>query len=143
MSHLDKFSPETLSVAEYEHWVVTVRGKQVTPGSLVVLPRVAYERFAEIQPAAAVELVSVLGRIEGVAIGPLRADRVNLVAAMMKDPFVHFHFFPRFEGAVERFGNRWLDEDWPRAVTLRDVDTSPEVLARVKGFYAEQLGSSD
>ena len=70
----------------------------------------------------------------------LGADRVNVVAAMMKDPFVHFHFFPRFESAVNLFGQSWVDEDWPRAIVLRDVETSPGVLSAVKSFYSQQLG---
>lgn len=141
MSHLDKFAPGELAVAEFQYWIVTVRGKQVTPGDLVVLPRIAYKTFADVDAGAAAELFAVLGSIESVATTELGADRINVVAAMMKDPFVHFHFFPRFESIVDRFGRRWLDEDWPRAITLRDVDTSPDVLSAVKLFYLQQLGS--
>ena len=98
MSHLDKFAPHELTVAEYQYWVVTARGKQITPGDLVVLPRVAYESFADVEAEPAVELFTVLGQLEKVALGKLGAHRINVIAAMMKDPFVHFHFFPRFEG---------------------------------------------
>ena len=141
MSHLDKFAPHELTVAEYQYWVVTARGKQITPGDLVVLPRVAYESFADVEAEPAVELFTVLGQLEKVALGKLGAHRINVIAAMMKDPFVHFHFFPRFEGTVDRFGKSWVDEDWPRAITLRDVETSSEVLAAVKSFYAESLAA--
>ena len=141
MSHLDKFNPTVLMVAEHRYWIVTTRSKQVTPGDLVVLPRSAYEHFGAVEAEAAVELLAILGQLEKVALGELGANRINVVAAMMKDPFVHFHFFPRFEGAVDRFGTTWIDEDWPRAIRIRDVETPGEVLAGVTRFYAEHLDS--
>lgn len=142
MSHLDKFAPDELAVARYSHWIVTVRGKQVTPGDLVVLPLEPIAHFEDVGPEAAAELLTILGKVERIALGPLSADRVNAVAAMMKDPFIHFHFFPRFEGPVEKFGQTWVDEDWPRAITLRDIETPPDVLDSVKVFYTEHLNDA-
>lgn len=144
MSHLAKFSPNELMVARFDHWIVTVRGKQLTPGDLVVLPLAPYAHFDEVGTEAAVELINVLGKVEHAALGPLGADRVNVVAAMMKDPFIHFHFFPRFAEPTENFGTTWVDEDWPRAITLRDTETSHDVLTAVKTFYVEHIdGSGD
>jgi diadenosine tetraphosphate (Ap4A) HIT family hydrolase len=104
-----------------------------------VLPLTEYEHFADVPPEAATELFEILGRLEAVALGPLGADRINVVAAMMKDPFIHFHFFPRFENPLERFGQEWSDADWPRAITLRNVETPETILALVKAFYADRL----
>lgn len=139
MSHLEKFRPAELAVAQFSHWIVTVRPKQVTAGDLVVLPLEPIAHFSDVSASAAVELIEVLGRLEGVALGRLGANRINVIAAMMKDPFVHFHFFPRYEGPRSLFGHEWVDADWPAAVTLRDVETSAETLNAVKAFYHGQF----
>ncbi len=60
---------------------------------------------------------------------------------MMKDPFIHFHFIPRYDSEVERGGKRWTDEDWPKVVTLRDVSTTEEDLLQVRDEWRRALGS--
>ncbi|AOY74406.1 hypothetical protein ARZXY2_4907 (plasmid) [Arthrobacter sp. ZXY-2] len=142
MSHLDKFRVEDLGVAEFSYWLVAIRSKQVTPGALVVLPKEHVVHFNDLSTPAAVELIDVLGQVERIALDVLRADRINVVAAMMKDPFIHFHFFPRYEKTQTIFGQEWTDTDWPRAITFRDVETSPQALDLIKTFYDRQFESS-
>jgi diadenosine tetraphosphate (Ap4A) HIT family hydrolase len=71
----------------------------------------------------------------------LGAEKVNVIAAMMKDPFVHFHFIPRYSQPKSAFGRDWVDEDWPRAATLRDVETPPEALGSIRDLIRKSLPS--
>jgi diadenosine tetraphosphate (Ap4A) HIT family hydrolase len=68
------------------------------------------------------------------------ADRFNLIAAMMKDNFVHFHLVPRYAQARELDGVTWQDPDWPSLIgfsretpsaTARDA-----VLQRLRADFA-------
>lgn len=139
MSHLDTFSPSILTVSEGEYWIVTVRGKQITPGAMVVLPREPYPHFQDVPSAAAIELIEVLAKLESLALTNLGADRVNVVAAMMKDPFVHFHFFPRYSNKVTIAGENWVDSDWPRAIVIRDVETNQTTLTAIHSLILNLL----
>lgn len=137
--HLEKFQPADLEVLNGTHWLVTVRSKQVTFGDTVVLPKRAIATFSDMTADEAVELVEILGRLEHTATNTLGADRVNAVAAMMKDPFVHFHFFPRYSTPKTVNGQEWTDEDWPRAITFRDVQTPSELLVDIRQLLSASL----
>ncbi|MHD0307467.1 HIT family protein [Rhodococcus erythropolis] len=139
LDHLVKFRPSELSVYEGRNWIVTVRAKQVTLGDTVVLPKRVISTFSDATDEEAIELLRILGKLETVALDKLGAERVNAVAAMMKDPFVHFHFFPRYSESKNKFGQDWVDEDWPRAINLRDVDTPSESLHSVKSLIENSL----
>lgn len=130
MQHLAKFNLAELQVKEYPDWIVAVRGKQITPGSMVVLPKSELVSFAEMSPAQSSGLVSVLAELESVTLSKdgLAADKFNVVAAMMKDPIIHFHFIPRYKGEVTLCGRSWDDEDWPALVQFRDVTTDSTTL---------------
>jgi hypothetical protein len=39
---------------------------------------------------------------------------------MMKDNFVHYHAFPRYDKEVEKFNSVWKDEDWPGAINFKE-----------------------
>lgn len=141
LDHLTKFNPEELLVLDGTHWLVTVRGKQLTFGDTVVLPKRPIPTFNDVTANEAVELLHLLGALETVALTDLGAARVNAVAAMMKDPFVHFHFFPRYSETKAALGREWVDEDWPRAINLRDVDTSTEVLTELRDLISAALAA--
>lgn len=139
--HLGKFRPEALMVKEWDHWIVTVRTKQVTPGCLVVLPKRALTTFADVSAEEAVGLMQAIADVERWALSSefLGADKINVIAAMMKDPIVHFHIIPRFGEEVDRFGQAWVDADWPAVATFRDVTTPEALLQSIRDSVAEQL----
>lgn len=60
------------------------------------------------------------------------AEKFNYLAMMMKDHFVHFHAIPRYSKNIDKYGIIWNDEEWPRAITLKDVQNSDEVIEQMK-----------
>jgi diadenosine tetraphosphate (Ap4A) HIT family hydrolase len=126
---LEKFDLPRLEVERFDHWIVAVRAKQVTLGSAVILLRRAEPSLAGLTGEEANDLIKAVGWFESVTQRMFSPDRYNYVFAMMKDPFVHMHAFPRYQSARVAFGVSWYDEDWPRAATLRDVSTSAELLS--------------
>jgi diadenosine tetraphosphate (Ap4A) HIT family hydrolase len=132
MNHLTRFQLEDLAVIEGTRWIVSVRPKQVTLGSLLLLPRRAIADFASVSDSESIEAFALLGAIERMVLEKFAAAKINVVAAMMKDPFVHFHIFPRYATALTMFGQVWTDEDWPRAIVLRDIDTTSQTLEEIR-----------
>ncbi|MEE1766334.1 hypothetical protein [Streptomyces sp. SP18BB07] len=131
LDHWKKFRPEELTVRDFENWLIVVRGKQVTLGSAVILLRRPVASLGAMSATEAAELPNVCRWFEEQATVLYTAERFNYVAAMMKDPYVHFHVFPRYSSVQQKYGVEWVDAAWPKAVEMIDVSTSEPVLAQI------------
>jgi diadenosine tetraphosphate (Ap4A) HIT family hydrolase len=105
--------PRTL-LAEYAHWMVLLRPRQVTLGSLVLACREPATRFGDIPPAAATELGQAVREIEGTLKSLFAYDKINYLMLMMVDPHVHFHVIPRYAGPRQFAGRELKDANWPK-----------------------------
>lgn len=110
--------PETV-VADYDHWSVQLRPKQVTLGSLVLVCKAPAKAFHEIGAAAFAELERATTDIERV-LGKVTAyDRINYLMLMMVDPDVHFHVIPRYAQPRAFAGVSFADAGWPGPPDLK------------------------
>jgi diadenosine tetraphosphate (Ap4A) HIT family hydrolase len=107
------FNGSTTLIAEYEHWCVLVRPKQVTLGSLVLVAKSDATAFSALPPAAFAEMETVIADIEATLAAEFQYDKINYLMLMMVDPHVHFHVIPRY--AEPRTLEKWTlaDEGWP------------------------------
>jgi len=135
---IEKFGyPRTL-VAEYGHWVVLFREKQLTAGCLILACTEEATAFPDITAVAFSELSSVTRDIEHNLKRWTNFDRINYLMLMMVDPHVHFHVIPRHAGEREIAGVGFADTGWPKppdlgaAVALGDSETE-----RLVGFMRE------
>jgi diadenosine tetraphosphate (Ap4A) HIT family hydrolase len=109
----EKFGyPETL-LARFEHWLVLLRPKQPTLGSVVLVCTDPAARFGEISAVASAELQTATDRIERALAATFSNDKINYLMLMMVDPDVHFHVLPRYAEGREFEGSRFADEHWP------------------------------
>ena len=123
--------PDTL-LAEYEGWVVLLRPKQVTLGSMVLACKEDALALSAVSPAAWAELAAVTRDLEAAARSAFRPDKLNYLALMMVDPHVHFHVIPRYETARELDELVFEDAAWPKPPDLTaTVDLSPAGLEAV------------
>jgi diadenosine tetraphosphate (Ap4A) HIT family hydrolase len=104
--------PQTL-VAESDHWLLLLRPKQLTLGSLVLVCREPVQAFGEVSPAAFAGLQTMIAVIERQLKARVDYQRINYLMLMMVDPDVHFHVIPRYEGSREWSGQRFDDAGWP------------------------------
>lgn len=136
----DKFQPERLTIKEFDHWLITVRTKQVTLGAVVFLLKRLEPSLGGLNSAEAEELPSVARWFEESAARLFGAEKFNYIAAMMKDPLVHFHALPRYSQERMFGGRSWADKFWPKVATLEDVATTDaELLALVEVYRGESL----
>jgi diadenosine tetraphosphate (Ap4A) HIT family hydrolase len=133
-----KFGHPATSVREYEHWVVLLRPKQPTLGSLIVACKDDARAFPEISAAAFAELKTVTRAVEATLGALFRHDKINYLMLMMVDPDVHFHVLPRYAAEREFAAVRFVDTGWPKVPDLAYEHVVPgEVFEALRRKLAE------
>ena len=130
--------PETM-VAETDHWLVLLRPKQPTFGSLVLVCKEPAQAFSDVSPQAFTDLQTAVQGIERLLRKAVGYAKINYLMLMMVDRDVHFHVIPRYEGVREHGGQTFADTGWPGVPALAPaVELSPETIgALVAAWRAE------
>ena len=125
-------------IAETDHWLILLRPKQPTFGSLVLVCKEAVEAFSEVSPAAFADLRVAVAGIERLLKAQVDYEKINYLMLMMVDKDVHFHVLPRYEGARTYEGQSFPDAGWPAAPALgAAVELSAEDVARLAQRFAQ------
>ena len=129
--------PESL-IREYHHWAVLLRPAQVTLGSLVLAAKGDATAFGQLPPGAHAELAKVTKEIEAVLLAEVDYDKINYLMLMMVDPHVHFHVFPRYEGAKTLEDVTIGDAGWPGPPDLKAApDLGGEALELLRNRFQQ------
>lgn len=128
----DAFELPELVVRETSRWTVSVRPQQPTLGSVVVAVRRELTDLGGLEPVDGGELTDLLGWYETVARERFGAVRLNVLALMMKDPLVHVHVLPRYDGPVERHDLTWSDDGWPGPPQIAGAQGSRQQLLALR-----------
>ncbi|MDO8411751.1 MAG: HIT family protein [Phenylobacterium sp.] len=126
-------------VGETAHWLVLVRPKQPTFGSLVLVCKEPARAFSDLSGQAFQDLQVAVGGIERLLRQAVDYAKINYLMLMMVDPDVHFHVIPRYEGAREHGGETFRDAGWPGQPDLAAaVALSPEHLRALAEAWRSQ-----
>lgn len=128
----ETFSANTLTVFETEHWVVLLRKKQVTLGSLVLAVKRNFISASEMTPEENKEFPIVVGRLEKILQKAFAFDVINYLCYMLVDRHYHFHVIPRYKS--ERVFNEktWIDSGWPSFPHMSVEAETDEMLKKLK-----------
>lgn len=130
---IKKFKITELKIKEFEHWVVSLRPKQVTIGSLVLSLKRECPSFAQLNTEESTELKIVFSYVEEVLKKKLGANKINYLALMMIDNQVHYHIIPRYDHSVNFKGQKYQDKNWPVAPDISmTLDMDNEDLLLIK-----------
>ena len=110
---MKKFGAPDTVIRDYRYWSVLLRPQQVTLGSLVLIAKERVTAFAELSPAAFVELKNVTVDIESTLKSVFNYDKLNYLMLMMVDPDVHFHVIPRYNSPRTWADREFSDSAWP------------------------------
>lgn len=113
-STITKFGYPGTTVAEYDHWVVMLREKQISAGCLILVCKEEQTSFPEISLQAFAELKAVTADVETNLKEVMQFERINYIILMMVDPHVHFHVIPRHSSARNIAGFVIEDAGWPK-----------------------------
>ncbi len=112
--------PKTL-LREFNHWVVLLRPKQVTLGSLVLACKGEETRLGSVGPAAFGELATVTAQLEAALERALQPDKFNYLLLMRVDKHVHFHVIPRYAAPRQLSAASFADQHWPKPPIMSDT----------------------
>lgn len=115
-SFMDAFHPSTTLIKEFDYWLVLLREGQVTLGDCIIVLKREVPFFGDMSERESEELSKVFRWYEDKCRIVFGAIKFNYIAAMMRDNFVHFHAFPRYNKSIEKYGIEWKDEKWPRVI---------------------------
>jgi diadenosine tetraphosphate (Ap4A) HIT family hydrolase len=125
-------------VAETDHWLILVRPKQPTFGSLVLVCKEAVLAFSEVSPTAFADLQIAIAGIERLLKAQVGYEKINYLMLMMVDKDVHFHVVPRYEGTREHEGVLFPDAGWPATPALGSaVALSTEAVERLAARFSQ------
>ena len=132
-----KFGYPSTLIKEYKYWVVLLREKQITIGSLVIICKEEKKSVSTISSAAFSELQDVLFFVEKLLKQEFKADKINYLTLMMIDPHVHTHVIPRYSSLLKFNSKDYLDANWPGPPTINEyISLSDEdfvsLLERIK-----------
>lgn len=138
LEFMSKFKPDSRCIKEFNYWIVCAREKQVTLGDAVILLKRQTESVANILPEEAVEFPKVVKWYEETCTEKFGAVKFNYMVLMMKDNFVHYHAFPRYDKNIDLFGMEWIDKDYPKVVNLKEaLEASEETLQEIKEYMSK------
>lgn len=123
MSNLEfmtKFKPDTRGIKEFKYWIVCISKKQATLGDVIILLKRKISNVGNMFPEEGAEFTKVIKWYEDICIKKFGAVKFNYVIMMMKDSFVHYHAFPRYDKNINMFGMEWNDNDWPGAINFKE-----------------------
>lgn len=111
LEFMKKFRPHELCVKEFKCWIVCVRQKQPTLGDVVILLKREIENVSGMLPEEGAEFPEVIKWYEELCREKFGAIKFNYMIMMMKDPFVHYHAFPRYDKNINLFDIDWEDKN--------------------------------
>jgi diadenosine tetraphosphate (Ap4A) HIT family hydrolase len=130
-------------IAETDHWLILLRPKQPTFGSLVLVCKETVQAFSELSPAAFADLQVAVTGIERLLKAQVDYEKINYLMLMMVDKDVHFHVLPRYAGVREHEGVTFPDAGWPAAPALGSaVELSPDAAERLANSFAQAWGQA-
>ena len=128
---MEAFHPNKTLIKEFEYWVVLLREGQVTLGDCLIVLKRDTPFFGDMTESESKELSSVLKWYEEKCRIVFGAIKFNYIAAMMRDNFVHFHAFPRYNDTVKKYGIEWKDEKWPRVIQFGESQCDSTIYAMI------------
>lgn len=125
-------------VAETASWLILVRPKQPTFGSLVLICKESAQAFSQLSPAAFADLKVATDGIERMLDQVVAYEKINYLMLMMVDKDVHFHVIPRYEGTRDHDGQVFADAGWPTAPALgQTIDLDMNAAERLADELAQ------
>ncbi|NGY03638.1 HIT family protein [Solimonas terrae] len=133
--------PDTL-IAEVGPWLLLLRPKQPTLGSLVLVCTEDARAFGDLSGEAYAQLRDAVRGAERMLKGFVGYERINYLMLMMIDPDVHYHVIPRYAGSREFAAASYVDHGWPGPPALGEtVDPGPaaqaELIAELRRRWAQ------
>lgn len=108
-----KFGYPSTLIKESSKWVVLIRPRQVTIGSLILCCKEEVYGLEQVSKEAYLEFKQITHEINEALHITFSNDKINYMALMMVDKHVHFHVLPRYAKPVLFNKQQYVDKEWP------------------------------
>ena len=108
-----KFDFPRSLLKEYDNWLILLRPDQVTLGALIIAHKEDLDSFSKINPSSYLELKDVFFDVERLLKNTFKYKKINYLALMMIDKYVHFHVIPRYDKKIKFNSFIFEDKSWP------------------------------
>jgi len=116
---LAKFGYPGYLIIENDHWYTLLRREQITFGSMILITKnEKNSSISKLNVSEQAEMFFAIQKIEDVAFKIMNCDKINYLALMMVDPYVHFHILPRFKKPVDYNNIDFIDPGYPGVADL-------------------------
>lgn len=126
-----RFSSPNLLIKNFEHWAIVFKENPSTLGQCAFILKRKTLNFSEIQPQEMTEFPLVCKWYENKIKLLFGAKKFNYYAVMMKEEFVHFNVYPRYDKAIEKYGLTWIDEGWPKKLVDSKIDIPENIKTQI------------
>jgi len=130
--------PDSL-IKQYNHWVILLRPKQTTLGSLILAYVPDVEKMSGVSEEGFLELGNVVKEVETVLNDLFQYDKINYLTLMMVDKNVHMHIIPRYAASQTYLNTSYIDKGWPG---VPDLSYSTSLNDQEKRVLLEQIKNS-
>ena len=128
----EKFKIESLEIKQVGSWIISLRPKQVTLGSMILSLDRKCPHFSELTAEEGEELSEAFKMLEDLLRSTFSPDKINYLALMMLDEQVHFHVIPRYKEQIVYNNEVYDDAEWPKPPNvLSAIKMSDNVLAEL------------
>ncbi|WP_419799659.1 MAG: hypothetical protein ACNI26_08590 [Terasakiella sp.] len=135
---LEKFNYPKALIKEFDHWVILLRPKQITFGSMIIASKSDVTSFADLTPEQMSEFPTVSHTFETYFKEKFYAQKFNYLALMMVDPNPHFHALPRYSEDIHFNDQTFTDKQFPVAPQLSEINSCDETqIQELMTFFKE------
>ena len=126
-----RFSNPELLIKDFKFWAIVYKESPSTLGQVAFILKRETPDFSNIKPEEMQEFPIVCKWYESKIKKLYGAKKFNYYAVMMKEQFVHFNVYPRYDKLIEHYNTQWIDEGWPKKVLDTKLEISPEVQQQI------------
>ncbi|MBL52217.1 MAG: HIT family protein [Candidatus Marinimicrobia bacterium] len=138
---LSKFRYPDSIISENEHWYTLLRPEQITFSSIILICKNGKRNsFSQLNKFEQSDMFRAVNVIEKNIFNEFGCKKINYLALMMVDPFVHFHVIPRYNSPISFGDIEFLDPGFPGMPDLKHNTSISEskfldLVAYIKGKF--------
>ena len=130
-----RFKDTNLLIKDFKYWAVVFKQAPSVLGQCAFILKRETPDFSSIKSEEMSEFPLVCKWYETKIKSLYGAKKFNYYAVMMKEQFVHFNVYPRYDTEVNKYGMKWIDEGWPKKL----VDTKIEIPLEIESKIIQDL----
>lgn len=127
-----RYNKKELFVKEFKYWLIIIRENVVTLGSCVMILKSGVSNFSDVSEEEMAEFPKVCKWFEEKTKKIFGAEKWNYCSFMMAEGFVHFHAIPRYSKTINMYDREWIDSDWPKRTSMKNVEVDNDTLMKIK-----------